>query len=89
MKNIQNKITDNGVANGLDWAIVSIPSSLDYVQVAYSLVSINEGSTNVVKSGNITFTTIAELEEIIVDGTIVISEITEKIAETLGVVLIN
>jgi hypothetical protein len=89
MKNIQNKITDNGVANGLDWSIVSIPSSLDYVQVAYSLVSINEGSTNVVKSGNITFTTIAELEEIIVDGTIVISEITEKIAETLGVVLIN
>lgn len=89
MKNIQNKITDNGVANWLDWAITSIPSSLDYVQVAYSLVSINEGSTNVVKSGNITFTTIAELEEIIVDGTIVISEITEKIAETLGVVLIN
>lgn len=89
MKNIQNKITDNGVANGLDWSIVSIPSSLDYVQVAYSLVSINEGSTNVVKSGNITFTTIAEIEEIIVDGTIVISEITEKIAETLGVVLIN
>jgi hypothetical protein len=63
MKNIQNKITDNGVANGLDWSIVSIPSSLDYVQVAYSLVSINEGSTNVVKSGNITFTTIAELED--------------------------
>jgi hypothetical protein len=89
MKNIQNKITDNGVANGLDWSIVSIPSSLDYVQVAYSLVSINEGSTNVVKSGNITFTTIAELETIIVDGTIVMSEITEKIAETLGVVLIN
>lgn len=89
MKNIQNKITDNGVANGLDWAITSIPSSLDYVQVAYSLVSINEGSTNVVKSGNITFTTIAELESIIVDGTIVVSEITEKVAETLGVVLIN